>query len=707
MAAVSCSRRLPAAASRPRVPARRRLQVLRRPGPLPRGDADLLRLHRDLPADAAGHLDPRLHPARRARLAGGDPRLRARAVPDHRRPARPPGGPAGLGRPVSRSVALAALYGALGLGQALQNTQHVAWSVPRNSRPNPFYARLKTLVPAGHRRASRCSRSRSSSTVASTTDLFGEVLGTGLKSLLPLVTVLVVGTFLTLLFRYAATGQHSFRRAAPGGFALAVMWQVLQLGGAPYVDRVLVDTTSMTKTFGLVLGLIGFLWIGAVMAVLAMEINVVLARRLCPRALLTPFTDDVELTEADRRAYASYARMQRHKGFEKVSVPWDRAVGAREPEPGRRSPSPTPEDPRTSPRPAPGVTSYLTLARDATAEVEDRGSRFLCTLRRVADRGRRPRPGRRASARALGRPAPLLGLRPRPGRCGAALVRRRRAGRHRRGADARGAARGRRLSDVAAVVHALVRRHPARSRRPGAGLRRRRARPRWRRPAALRRSLLTELALDLDHADAGRVESELRARGVVVLDVAYDARVRLLLAAAPDEVEAARRAGRLRRPGGRPPGRPRSGSAGSTSPLTSPSDGVAVDVDPPPGPLLEPAHLVHRAALPAWRRTRRCRPSAATIRNPVHRVPGSGATSSGRVRGCQVRKRWSASPRDVGGVARAHQLLRRRRLRGVGEQRPAAGVVRRTGPARAGVWRGPRAQPRAANKRPWLAVVTV
>ena len=57
--------------------------------------------------------------------------------------------------------AIAALYGAMGLGQALQNTQHVAWSVPRNSRPNPFYARVKTLVllmTAG----SRSSRSRSS-----------------------------------------------------------------------------------------------------------------------------------------------------------------------------------------------------------------------------------------------------------------------------------------------------------------------------------------------------------------------------------------------------------------------------------------------------------------------------------------------------------------------------------------------------------------
>jgi uncharacterized BrkB/YihY/UPF0761 family membrane protein len=137
------------------------------------------------------------------------------------------------------------------------------------------------------------------------------------------VTVLVVGSMLTILFRFAATGQHSFRRAAPGGFALAVMWQALQLLGALYVAEVLVGTTSMTKTFGLVLGLVGFLFIGSVMAVLAMEINVVIARRLYPRALLTPFTDSVELTPADRRAYALYALMQRHKGFEHVSVTWD------------------------------------------------------------------------------------------------------------------------------------------------------------------------------------------------------------------------------------------------------------------------------------------------------------------------------------------------------------------------------------------------
>lgn len=50
-----------------------------------------------------------------------------------------------------------------------------------------------------------------------------------------------------------------------------------------------------------------------------------------------------------------------------------------------------------------------------------------------------------------------------------------------------------------------------------------------------RRRLLQELALEVGHADAGRVESELRGRGVRVLDTAYAATVTLLLGAPPDE----------------------------------------------------------------------------------------------------------------------------------------------------------------------------
>jgi uncharacterized YigZ family protein len=181
------------------------------------------------------------------------------------------------------------------------------------------------------------------------------------------------------------------------------------------------------------------------------------------------------------------------------------------------------------------VTTYLTVARDATAEVEDRGSRFLCTLRRVADEDaardlvsalRREHWDARhhCSAFVLGPDGTLQRSSDDGEPAGTA------------GAPMLEVLKGAGVSDVTAVVSrwfggtllgagGLVRAYgdAVRAALAEAG--------------TLRRSLLTELALDLDHADAGRVEGELRARGVRVLDVAYDERVRLLLAATPGEVD--------------------------------------------------------------------------------------------------------------------------------------------------------------------------
>jgi hypothetical protein len=49
-------------------------------------------------------------------------------------------------------------------------------------------------------------------------------------------------------------------------------------------------------------------------------VNVVRVNRMYPRALLTPFTDNVTLTPGDRRAYARQAKAQRSKRFERIEV---------------------------------------------------------------------------------------------------------------------------------------------------------------------------------------------------------------------------------------------------------------------------------------------------------------------------------------------------------------------------------------------------
>ena len=87
------------------------------------------------------------------------------------------------------------------------------------------------------------------------------------------------------------------------------------------------------------LGLLALIYIASVMAVIGLEVNVVLARQLYPRALLTPFTDAVDLTEADRRAYADYAKAQRHKGFQRVRVSF--SPRERDPVPEDARPRPT------------------------------------------------------------------------------------------------------------------------------------------------------------------------------------------------------------------------------------------------------------------------------------------------------------------------------------------------------------------------------
>lgn len=234
------------------------------------------------------------------------------------------GRPEGLTGSVSAVVvgSLAAIYGALGLGQAVQNAMNAAWSVPRNSRPNPILMRLRSLlllVVAG----SAVLGLSIFSALGSTTEMLVPATRASIRWLIFFGTVVIVALVLTSLFRLAAARRHSWARALPGAVFTAVSWQALQLGGAFYATRVLAETTALNQTFGLVLGLMGLIFLAALVAMLGIEINVVLTRRLWPRALLTPFTDAVDLTDADRRAYALYAQAQRHKGFETVSVRFD------------------------------------------------------------------------------------------------------------------------------------------------------------------------------------------------------------------------------------------------------------------------------------------------------------------------------------------------------------------------------------------------
>ena len=230
------------------------------------------------------------------------------------------GRPGGLKGSVAGVVvgALAAIYGSLGLGQASQNAMNVAWSVPRNRRPNPIRLRLRSLLLLFTSGVAILGITTLSA-LGTSTEVLGaratDVLAWGVR----LLTVVLTGAVLTLIFRIAAARRRHIK-AAPGAFATAVMWQGLQLVGTWYVDRVINGASGMNQTFALVLGLIGLIYVAAVMGVLGIEVNVVLERRLWPRALASLFVDNTDLTPADRRAYAGYARSQQHKSIGSIEV---------------------------------------------------------------------------------------------------------------------------------------------------------------------------------------------------------------------------------------------------------------------------------------------------------------------------------------------------------------------------------------------------
>jgi uncharacterized BrkB/YihY/UPF0761 family membrane protein len=189
-------------------------------------------------------------------------------------------------------------------------------------RPNPVLLRLKSVAILSIAGLSVLAVTVVS-TIGSETEVFGPRLDATLRWAIRLVTVLLIGLLLTAVFRLASARRHHLGRAAPGAFTVAVLWQGLQYIGTVYTTRVLAETETMNFVFALVLGLTGIIYVAAFIGVLGMEVNVVLARRLWPRSIRTLFVDRGELTDADRRAYASYVRAQQHKTAENVEVTFE------------------------------------------------------------------------------------------------------------------------------------------------------------------------------------------------------------------------------------------------------------------------------------------------------------------------------------------------------------------------------------------------
>ncbi|MFR0355841.1 YihY/virulence factor BrkB family protein [Streptomyces sediminimaris] len=217
---------------------------------------------------------------------------------------------------------IGSLYGSLGVAQAAQYALNKIWAVPRHARPDPFRSRLKALVFLLIL-AFGLGAFTLLSVAGTQTPVFGVRLRGGTWIAATAGSVCLNTLLLLMSYRLLTHRALPLRRLAVVALGAAGAWQVLQWVGTYYVSHVLRGATATYGLFGIVLGLIAWLYGGALIFVMAAEAGAVQVMRLWPRSLLTPFTDRVHLSAADRRAYRSYAATEAFKGFQKVRVRFD------------------------------------------------------------------------------------------------------------------------------------------------------------------------------------------------------------------------------------------------------------------------------------------------------------------------------------------------------------------------------------------------
>jgi inner membrane protein YhjD len=220
---------------------------------------------------------------------------------------------------------IGSVYGGLGFAQAGQNAMNVVWAVPRNRRPNPLQSRVRSLrliliLGLGILVTTALS-ALSSSAQSFAHDLVG--VGVGLRVLAFVVAVAANMVLFVLAFRLLTVEPVTVRQVWVGAVVAGLVWQLLEIAGTYILGHEVKGATEVYGTFGFVLGLVFWIYIEALVVVFCAELNAVLRDRLWPRALLTPFTDDVELTSADEQVYDGMATAQRAKGFQQIDVTFD------------------------------------------------------------------------------------------------------------------------------------------------------------------------------------------------------------------------------------------------------------------------------------------------------------------------------------------------------------------------------------------------
>jgi YihY family inner membrane protein len=210
----------------------------------------------------------------------------------------------------------AALWAGMGVFVAAQNAMDHLWGVPFKRRSDPFRARgrafLLLLVLGG---------GSLGATVLASVGSFGAHYGAAWKVVSVLLSVAANFVLFWIAFRVLTTRGIGWRTLRLGAAIAAVLYACLQLLGGWYVGHELRHASAVYGTFALVIGLLSWIYLGAHIALLSAEANVVAQRKLWPRS----FSVVVEMptTAADERALTQRGKVEERRQDENVEVEFE------------------------------------------------------------------------------------------------------------------------------------------------------------------------------------------------------------------------------------------------------------------------------------------------------------------------------------------------------------------------------------------------
>lgn len=190
------------------------------------------------------------------------------------------------------------LWAGLGVARATERAMNSVWDIPMSERPNLWWSRVRALAMLG---------------VLGATFLLSTALAALQQVSGPLalpshaggtIGPLLLNFGLYLMAFQVLTNRHlSWRSIVPGAAVGAVGWTAFQSLGAYFFSSEVAHARHLYGSLGTVLGLLAWIYLGALLTIYAAQVNVVLEYHLWPRSLVRGVH-----TDADRRSLMRQVR---------------------------------------------------------------------------------------------------------------------------------------------------------------------------------------------------------------------------------------------------------------------------------------------------------------------------------------------------------------------------------------------------------------